>query len=96
MTFFTGRQSSPGLGDCAARRSVVEHGVTHAWDMTCQRFRDYVPTEFLVFDQGTQITAETMKAFVESLKTRPHGMADLILVPKDAPFTQAVASAITA
>ncbi|MDD9908775.1 MAG: FkbM family methyltransferase [Ahrensia sp.] len=58
------------------------------------RFADLLTNEFYVFEEHKEITSETMDAFIDEVDARPHRMADLILIPRDAPFTQKMLASI--
>lgn len=53
-------------------------------------FYRYIFDEFLVFDGGKHIDLAQIDIFMANLRKRQFEMADLTLVPKDAPFTNRV------
>ena len=58
-------------------------------------FAQFLEDEFVLFDVRKEVPAGRMDALVASLPSRPSQMTDLIMVPKDAPFTAAAVAAMT-
>lgn len=57
-------------------------------------FAEYLLSQFYCFEDKREISAETMPGFLDEIDARPARMADLLLIPRDGPFTEQLLAAV--